>query len=840
MDLLAWRWRGLLVVVGFLACLVVAGTVVSSSRWMQQPFPGFFLYGNLTVAPDFLPDWSGSREGIRFLDRVVAVQGRTVADPRTLYEIVRQSPPHTPFRYLIEREGRRFELTIPSGRFTFHDWLLSYGIYLLAGVGFLAIGVTPFYFRSASPATTPLFVMVSAIFIWFSSTFDFVTTQWLPKEARIFAFTLTPSAGIHLGFLLTRGSGGRASYAPYLILVYGISLVLGIGYRVTFYGPSESWHWILRLSYAYSCAAALVFLGLLWSELRRPTSDLERLRLRVISFGALLGFFIPTLGTVLASFFSWEIPYNLLLIPAVFFPLSVAYALLKYNLFDLDAVLKVGLTSGALTGALLLIYVLVVALGAPLFGIYGQDPLVPVFFSILVVILFNPLLRRIEGAVDRYLFRKDYDPMQIQSEIGASLRALSRPQALAERVVELIAKRMHVDSVLLLFRIEEERESLAVGGDFREGGNVGMLQRLDSIWTRHFGLGKKGISRDEAETDPACAGARAELLEAFDSLKAELLISITFEQEIVGFLSLGRKRSGQGYSADDFKLLCLLADQIALALKNGALFEESERNKEQYQVLYDRSQALNKKLIEVDRQKKQFVANISHELRTPISTILGYSEVLLDRDFRGDARAVLERVVSNGQELSQLMDSLLDFSRLETGSMAVDLQEVNVREMLQSLEIMAKRLIKGRPIGFRLEVEPWLERIETDPKKLQQILMQLLTNAVKFTERGEISLQMKAQEEQGRSFIAISVSDTGIGISERDQEVIFEEFRQLDGSSTRQYGGTGLGLGLCKRLVQSLGGTIEVESEVGRGSIFNLLLPISSPRLAVAGEVRAA
>ncbi|MBI3060654.1 MAG: hypothetical protein HYY83_01535, partial [Deltaproteobacteria bacterium] len=720
MDLLTWQRRGLLAVVGFLAFLVVAGTVVSSSQWIQQPFPGFFLYGNLTVAPDFLPDWSGNREGIRFLDRVVAVNGQKITDSKTLYDLVRQSPLRSPFRYIVERGGQELELTIPSGRFSFHDWLLSYGIYLLAGVGFLAIGFTPFYLRSSSPAAAPLFIMVSAIFFWFSTTFDFVTTQWLPKEARIFAFALTPSAGIHLGFLLTRGSRRRRGYLPYLILVYAISVGLGLAYSVTFYGRPEAWHWVLRLGYGYSCVAALVFLGLLWAELQRPASDLESRRLRVISFGALLGFFIPTFGTVLASFFSWEIPYNLLLIPAVFFPLSVAYALLKYSLFDLDLVLKVGLSRGALTGALLLVYVLLVALVAPLVGIYGQDPLVPLFFSVLVVILFNPLLRGIEAAVDRYLFRKEYDPMQLQTEAGALVKTLSRPRALAEKIVKLIAERVNIDAVLLLFRVGDGGRPLAVAVD-RQGASdedvlaslcllwgrqfgTNKLASLCLLWGRQFGTNKKGVSRDEAETDPACRGVRAELLEVFERLKAELLISMTFEEEVVGFVALGTKRSGRGYSADDFKLFCLLADQLALALQNGALFEESERTKEQYQLLYDESQTLNKRLIEVDRQKKQFVANISHELRTPISTILGYSEVLLDASFGGDARAVLERVVTNGQELSHLMDSLFDFSRVETGSTTVDVQQVNIREMLHSLEIMAARLIKGRPIRFRIEV----------------------------------------------------------------------------------------------------------------------------------------
>ncbi|TAK09135.1 hybrid sensor histidine kinase/response regulator, partial [bacterium] len=137
------------------------------------------------------------------------------------------------------------------------------------------------------------------------------------------------------------------------------------------------------------------------------------------------------------------------------------------------------------------------------------------------------------------------------------------------------------------------------------------------------------------------------------------------------------------------------------------------------------------------------------------------------------------------------------------------------------------------------QVEPLVDVIETDPKKLQQILMQLLTNALKFTERGEIALAIKSRFEQGGAFVEICVSDTGIGISQRDQEVIFEEFRQLDGSSTRQYGGTGLGLGLCRKLARSLGGRIEVESEVGRGSIFSLTLPVRRSSPEIFGGVEA-
>ena len=838
MDLQNWQRRCLLAAVGLLAFLVIADTLLSSLYWIHRPFPGFFVYGNLAVAPDFLPDWSGSREGIRFLDRIVAVQGEPVTQPRALYNLVRRSPAGAQIRYVIEREGRQFEIAVPSREFSFHDWLLSYGVYLVVGIGFLAIGFAPFYFRSTSPAATPLFFMVSAIFLWFTTTFDFTTAQLLPKEVRIFAFTITPSAGIHLGLLLTRRSKARRGESLWLAVIYGISILLGLLYSFTFYTDLRVWHWVLRLSYGYSCVSALVFLAILWVEIRRPISDLVRLRLRVVCLGAIVGFLLPTFGTVLTSSLHWEIPYNLLLIPSVFFPLSVAYALLKYNLFDLDLVIKAGLTRFALTGSLLLIYIVLVSLLSPFVGRYDKDPLIPLFFSILVVIVFNPLLRWIEGAVDRYLLRKEYDPFQLQNDVSSLLRSLSRPRAVAERYLQLVAARMGIEAGFLLFRSEGPAGHVSASLESKAEGDKQIPSRLYSLWNRCFDAARRGASRDEMESDPACKEDRDEWLGIFAELRSDLIISMMFEERVVGFVALGKKRSGKGYSADDFRLLCILADQLALSLENGMLYEESEKTRENYRLLYDQSETLNKKLIDVDRLKKQFVANISHELRTPISTILGYSEVLLDPDFNGNPRAILERVVTNGQELSHLMDSLLDFSRVESGSMTATLQEVSIREVLESLEMMTKRLLQGRPIRFRVQVEPLLEVIETDPKKLQQILMHLLTNALKFTEQGEITLAMRSRLEEEDAFVEVSVSDTGIGISKRDQEVIFEEFRQLDGSSTRQYGGTGLGLGLCKRLAQSLGGKVEVESEIGRGSIFSLMLPARRFQPEIAAEFR--
>ncbi len=827
------RW---LVVVAIVAFLSVTGALVSSLRWVNRPFPGFFVYGNLTVAPYFLSEWSGNKEGLKFLDRVVTVQGESLGRPEMLYDVVSASPPGAEFQYAVERDGKVVQLAIHSMKFTFHDWLLSFGTYLVAGLGFLVIGFTPFYMRAGSPAAPVLFFLVSAVFVWFATTFDFMTTHYLPKEFRVFALTFTPSAAIHLGLALSRRYQEIKRSRRYFYLIYGISLGLGLIYSLTFYGPLEVWRWGLRLDYGYTFLASLVFVGLLLAGLRNPISDLERSRLRIILLGVLLGFVLPTLGTVLTSFFSWKVPYNLSLIPTVFFPLSVAYALLRYSLFELDFVVKAGLVRGALAGILLLLYVLVVSILGVGAGIYGQEPLVPIFFSVLVVLLFNPLLRSIESAVDHYVYRKEYDPAELQNEASELLRSLSRPHAVAEKFVGLVTARMKIDSISLCFRPQNPATATVASIGVASEVAREMSGRLHSLWSLHYGLSRKGLLKGEWSNDPLYEELGDELEALFLALRAEIIIPIVFQDQIVGFVSLGRRRSGRGYDGDDFRLLCTMADQLALALENGALFEETERAKESYRRLYDQSEAMNQKLIEADRQKKDFVANISHELRTPVCTILGYTEVLRDPTFAGDRHIILDRVANHGHELSQLMDNLFQFCRMESGSLGVAFREMKIAEVFQALEIMARRLIKDRPIRFRVQIEQ-VDSILTDPEKFQQVLMHFLTNAIKFTESGEIAVGVRRAMVKGEPFVECWMADTGIGISREDQEAIFEDFRQLERSNVRKYGGTGMGLSISKKLAHSLGGRVEVKSEVGKGSMFSLILPVREAQTQIEAKL---
>ncbi|HEU4340284.1 MAG TPA: ATP-binding protein [Candidatus Binatia bacterium] len=816
-----WQRRCLIAVMAVFAVSLVSAALISSFHWIRRPFPGFFIHENLTVGPYFLPEWSGPLAGLKSLDRVLSVDGETLPERGELYRVVNNAAPGTAFRYTVARDGQTLVLIIPSMTFSFNDWFLTFGIYVVTGLAFLIIGLAPYYYQASSPAALPLCSMVLAVFLWFETTFDYMTTGHLPKEIRNFALILTPSAGIHLAWLLKTGQPLWQSHRVRLVVIYGAALLLGWMNSATFFGPVEQWIGVFRVNYAFTCLGAFTFLGIVWSALRGPLPSLERSRLRVMFVGAVLGFLLPTAGTVLTSSFRWPIPYNLALVPTVFFPFSVAYALLKYSLFDLGNALKIALSRIALTALLLVAYAVVVLLVGPWAGIYENDPLVALFFSVLIVLLFNPLLRWVEGVVDRYVYRQDYDAAQVQEEVSLFLRSLATAPVLAEGFIRMVSERVGIPAAALAYRPKGSDEYVSLG----TAGAAAMIAAVQSLARVKPTFYHHGVTRAEVMTNPQFREGREVLLRIFESLRCELLIPIIFERDIRGIVGFGRKRLGKEYSAEDLRLLALLTEQLALSLENGRLYEESLN-------AYNRAEAVNKKLLEMDRVKKQFVANICHELRTPVSTIIGYGEVLRDPSFTGDARDILDRMVANGQELASLMDNLMNFSRLEADTSYAQFEVVRLREILAGLEMMTQRLIRERPIQFGINLESPIETIESDAQKLQQILVQLLTNALKFTEKGKIELNVRFSHQGVDKFLEIAVADTGIGIKREDQDVIFEDFRQLDGSSSRQYGGTGLGLGLCKKLAAALGGRIQVSSEPGVGSVFSLLLPVKSPAVS--------
>jgi signal transduction histidine kinase/CheY-like chemotaxis protein/HAMP domain-containing protein len=253
-------------------------------------------------------------------------------------------------------------------------------------------------------------------------------------------------------------------------------------------------------------------------------------------------------------------------------------------------------------------------------------------------------------------------------------------------------------------------------------------------------------------------------------------------------------------------------------------------------------QALEEKASQLaltSKYKSEFLANMSHELRTPLNSLLILSDQLSrnpDQNLTTRQVEFARTIHASGNDLLALINDILDLSKIESGTVVVDVGDVKVRDLVDYVERSFRHVAESRRLIFDLDVAPGTPRsLQTDAKRLQQVLKNLLSNAFKFTERGRVNLRVRAATsgwspgnealDRARSVVALSVQDTGVGISPEKQQIVFEAFQQADGSTSRKYGGTGLGLAISREIARVLGGELKLESEVGKGSVFTLYLP---------------
>ncbi len=253
--------------------------------------------------------------------------------------------------------------------------------------------------------------------------------------------------------------------------------------------------------------------------------------------------------------------------------------------------------------------------------------------------------------------------------------------------------------------------------------------------------------------------------------------------------------------------------------------------------LEERSQ----QIAEANRAKSRFLANVSHELRTPLNAIVGYNSLARD-DVYGELssplRGVHDRIAAAADHLLGLVNDVLDLSKIEVGRMAVDPQPVNVGALVDAVATVIEPMAAAKRLHVDVVVGHDVPDLHTDPGHLRQILLNLVANAVKFTERGTITIVARKQDADLGAGVAIIVEDTGIGIAREDQDRIFQEFEQVrpSGRGDSLERGTGLGLAIARKLARLLGGDVHVRSAPGAGSRFIVTLPLSSPSVSIGSE----
>jgi len=356
------------------------------------------------------------------------------------------------------------------------------------------------------------------------------------------------------------------------------------------------------------------------------------------------------------------------------------------------------------------------------------------------------------------------------------------------------------------FRVEATH---GVSTDFQD-----LVERTPYQLGRASAIGRVLLERApvhilDAETDPEYQQGEHRKLGGFHTL---LGVPLLREGMPIGVFVLGRL-SVRAFTDRQIELATTFADQAGIAIENVRLFDEIQDKNRQLQL--------------ASENKSQFLSSMSHELRTPLSAIIGLTDMMVANAARFGTEKVLEplkRVHNAGTHLLGLINQVLDLSKIEAGKLELSPETVNLAPLIDEVIGTARQLAEQNKNRLLVEVQENLGALNVDPMRLRQILLNLLSNACKFTKQGEVALRGR-RVSNGGHFVELSVSDTGIGMTPQQQAKLFEEFSQADATTAQRFGGTGLGLAITRKLARMMGGDVTVTSEPGKGSVFTVRLP---------------
>jgi GAF domain-containing protein len=418
------------------------------------------------------------------------------------------------------------------------------------------------------------------------------------------------------------------------------------------------------------------------------------------------------------------------------------------------------------------------------------------------------------------LFNETTNALEQQTATADVLKVISRStfdlRAVLQTLVESAARFCAADNATIVREKEGSfyaAEAYGYSHEFMDYiKNIPVKPERGSASGRALAEGRV-VHIADVKADPEYTLVEAPRLGDFRTI---LCVPMLREGVPIGILTLTRSEV-KPFTDKQIELVTTFADQAAIAIENVRLFDE----------IQDKSRQLE----EASQHKSQFLANMSHELRTPLNAILGYTELMADGAYGEPSEkmlGILKRLEANGRHLLGLINDVLDLSKIEAGQLVLELSDYSVQDIAQTVRSTLEPLAADKKLAFKVEMAPELPPGRGDGRRLTQVLINLVGNAIKFTDAGEVAI--KAEGINGSFYVA--VRDTGPGISAADQAKLFQEFQQADNAITRKKGGTGLGLAISKRIIEMHGGRIWVESQVGRGSTFAFTLPVVVERQA--------
>jgi signal transduction histidine kinase len=557
----------------------------------------------------------------------------------------------------------------------------------------------------------------------------------------------------------------------------------------------------------------------------------------------LAGVIITNLGGFITNFILVNVFGLTSLIPlppylSLGFSAVMVYAILTQHLFDIRVLIRrtvifSSLVAFAFVTYSLVLYVTAIFLGPRNTGASITDPNLYINFITIIIVGFSyePIKKWLSERTDRWLFKREYEQQEVVKELGQKLNRVIALDEAMETVMQTVAHVFHVDKAVTYVFQPSERGETAIKRIKQIGyetadrlildekdfvvqymidhGEVLDFEQLTLEIEREKALLDRSRKPEEHKTQADFIRAHAIKTAVHKKLKqlgTSIAIPLKLDRQLIGLIMASEKQSGERYSDQDLKLMGLVGDQAISSIQKAKLYEG-------------------------DLMKTEFVSIASHELLTPVSAIEGYLSMILEEKIAGaelsdQTRTYLEKCFSSSKRLSMLIKDLLSVSRIESGKMKFEPQQLDIMKSITDTVEQLK--IVGNEKDVKILVEPPEGKLPAawiDPDRFSQVLVNLISNAIKYNKlSGEVTISIT--EKKRDHILIVSVKDTGIGMSADAMRHLFEKFYRVDNPSTVGIVGTGLGLYITKSIVERMGGAITVQSKEGKGTTFSFTVPI--------------
>ena len=821
----AWR-----VAVSVVALVVVSVCGFNSVRGIGAPFPGFFVWENLFVPAIGASSWSGVRSGLPYHSWLLSADGVVLHDAGDLERVLEGKKEGENVLYEVEHHGERSVVSVPVETFTPGHYVESTGIFLFDALALMALAVVMLYLKPTGGDSAALFLFATTLALYLATAID-LFGPYLFREAYFFFAGLAPTSAFLVLSWFPVGRARRAFETPILVALAAVSLAFGFASNLTFFGARETLLLLDRLFHVYlasSIVAAMAFFAWYFISTREQN---VRQRTKVVLVAS-LGAFLPAMALVAVYTGIAAIPFNVLTVFFVVFPVGIGYAIAKHDLFGVDRFIKRALAYLLLSAAVLGSYGLTItALEFAFENLTGAaERLTSGLLVLALLMALNPSRDRVQAFVDRLYDRRRYEYRDVVRSASRRFSSILDFEALVRTALELIDETVQPLSAELFTvgadGVPLRRGLLAYGGGAGSTGGIEVADRAAPELAHVV----EGLRHSDFFTAAMPAGREGAL-----ALDRVLATGMHLEGRETGFLVVGRKRAGGYHTGDDAELLRTMSDQLAVALENAQAYHTINRLNVDLEAkaldLEDANRELQETQDQLIRAERLAVVGelsgaVAHAMRNPLAAIKMAAE-FGGMEFENHPAAENFRDISSeAGRLEKRIRDLLDFSRpYEPRPERIDFHALVSRAVDIS---RGKASQKG--IELALSGESGTNWVHVDVALFEQVVVELVANAIDASpenSRVEISTGRGAGGGDAGSrgaagWVArawVSVADRGPGIAEEKRPRIFDLF------FTTKKTGTGFGLATVKKIVDRHGGAISVETGEGRGTRFTVQIP---------------